>query len=408
MLSPYRRVLSRPGALPFAAAAFLGRMHLSMAALGTVLLVSAVTHSYGLAGAVSATLSVSAAVASPWLGRRFDRYGQRRVLLPVLLVFVAGIVALSLLAAGHAPHWTLFAAAAPAGATAPPLSSLVRTRWAALLGASRELETAYALESVLDEVIFVSGPVLVTVLSTTVAPAAGLLATVGFVTVGTLWFVTQRGTEPPRRAAGARPAARAMSVPGMRVLAMTYLLTGGLFGTYDVTMVAFAARHGSRGSAGWLLALIAGGSLTAGLAYGVRHWRLPLSRRFVLASAALPFGSLALVAAPNLTAMAPAAFVAGLAIAPSLIAGYGLVERLVPAASLTEGLTRVGSSIGIGFAAAASLSGYLVDVSGPRAAFLVGVGAATAAALVALAGQGLLSGRRRGVATAPTAEPSGL
>ena len=79
---------------------------------------------------------------------------------------------------------------------------MVRARWAALLGGGAAVQTAYALESVLDEVICIAGPVLVVTLATRLFPAAGLAGAAMLVTAGTVWFAALRATEPPRAPAG--------------------------------------------------------------------------------------------------------------------------------------------------------------------------------------------------------------
>lgn len=115
------------------------------------------------------------ALYSPRLGRLVDRYGQRRTLLVSLAVHSAGTLALVISTQLSAPNWILLATAALSGAAALQVGSLVRARWSALVGGSPALEAAFALESTLDELIFVLGPALVTGLALGVAPGAGLL-----------------------------------------------------------------------------------------------------------------------------------------------------------------------------------------------------------------------------------------
>src|SRR4051812_50041397 len=59
MLTSYRRILARPGAFRFSFAGLVARLPISMVGLGIVLLVSAATGSYGVAGAVSAAYMVA-------------------------------------------------------------------------------------------------------------------------------------------------------------------------------------------------------------------------------------------------------------------------------------------------------------------------------------------------------------
>jgi predicted MFS family arabinose efflux permease len=76
----------------------------------------------------------------------------------------------------------------------------------------------------------------------------------------------------------------------------------------------------------------------------------------------------------------------GMAISPTIIPAYGLVQRLVPAHQLTEGLALVSTSVGVGLAAGSSIAGRVVDTYGAQAAFLVPMTAALAAAAFGLAG----------------------
>ena len=144
---------------------------MSMRGLGCVLMLVALTGSYGLAGAVTATLMLSQALTDPWLGRLADRRGQRRLLVLALAAHSSGTLLLVLAAQAGAPARTLVPAAALSGAAVLPVGSLVRARWAGLVGGTPALDTAFALESVLDEAVFVVGPVLVTALAVGVAPA---------------------------------------------------------------------------------------------------------------------------------------------------------------------------------------------------------------------------------------------
>jgi predicted MFS family arabinose efflux permease len=90
--------------------------------------------------------------------------------------------------------------------------------------------------------------------------------------------------------------------------------------------------------------------------------------------------------APNVPVLAALVFVGGFTISPTLIAAFALLEELVPAPSRTEGLTWFSTGIGIGLAAAASLTGQVVDTAGGRASFGVAVASGALAALLALAG----------------------
>jgi MFS family permease len=377
VLRPYLSILALPGARAFAVPGMLARLPMSMVSLAILILVHDRTHSFGVAGAVSATYAVTYAAAGPALGRWADRFGQRRVLLPALAVHVTGLVGLVLMgSARHLPTWPLFVFAVVAGSATPPYSSLVRARWSVLLDGSSALGTAMALESVADEVVFTVGPVLVTSLAA-ITPTAGLCVALVFVTSGTLLFVRATATEP--RPTDLVKASRALGSRGLRTVAASYLGVGLAFGSIDVVMVAFATAHGWQAAAGVLIALVSIGSMLSGLVYGGRVWERDLAWRFVAALGALTVGVSLLTLPRSPLAMLPLALIAGIAVSPTLISGAGVIQRVVAPSARTEGFAVGSSAINVGAAAGAAIAGRVVDSVSVNAAFLV----CPAAALVA-------------------------
>jgi len=380
----YGPLLRTPGALAFSLSGLVGRMPISMLGIGTVLLVEDRRGSYALAGLVSAAYALGLAGLGPLVSRLVDRRGQRRVLPASLLVSAVGITAVVLLAGSQASAGWLLLAATVMSASASQLGSCARARWSALLtDRPSELPRAYAWEAVVDEVVFVLGP-LVVVLCALVDPAVGLFAALALGAAGTLVFIGQRATEPAVHPVDSDHRRSAMASPGLPALALVMLFIGVLFGTVEVGMVAFAEERGSASGAGFLLALVAGGSAIAGLAYGALHLRAPLHLRLLVNTGLLALGLVPLLLAPSIALMAPAAFLAGFAISPTLIAAFALVEELVPVASRTEGFSWLNSGLGVGIALGFAASGAVADSAGARTAFVVALGGALAAGAVAL------------------------
>jgi MFS family permease len=201
-LLPYVEIFRIPRAWRFSVAGIVGRMPMAMFGLGTVLLVSAGTGRYGVAGSVSAAGSLAGAAGAPQIARLADSRGQRRVLVPLCVVFAVSVAALVAAVQLRAPDWALFLPGALGGATMPALGPMARARWSVLLAGSPRLHTAFSLESVADELCFVVGPAAVTVLATQVHPAAGVAAAAAACLIGTLWFASQRETEPPVQVRG--------------------------------------------------------------------------------------------------------------------------------------------------------------------------------------------------------------
>src|SRR5215210_1706178 len=366
-------------------AAFIGRLPLSMVGLGCVLLVASETGSYGYGGAVAAAGAVTTALAGPVIGRLADGRGQRRVLLPVLLIFVISGIAFLAAVKDDWPRWTVFLAAGVSGACIPPVSSMIRVRWTHLLRGSRRLPTALAMESVVDEFVFIVGPVLVTFLSTTGHATSGVVTAFTLATIGALLFASQTRTEPPPSGHESRKGPSAMRTPGLRVLFVVGAAVGSILGTLEIALVAFADQENAMSLSGVLIAGLAVGSMASGIGWGTVHWSHPLRHRLAVVLILLTVLSIPLLLIQDVWLMVPFVIIAGVAVSPSLISSFTLAEVLVPRASVTEAFTWIGTALGLGVAVGASVAGKVVDVSGANAAFLVAtVAAAIAAIAVAL------------------------
>jgi MFS family permease len=407
----YLRLLRLPGAARFSAAAAIGRSPMAMFGLGSVLLLKATTGQYGLAGAVSGAGSIGYALCAPRMATLADRLGQRRVLRPLVAVFAVSTVIFVTSAVLHAPVWALVLTGTLAGASMPSLGSMVRARWSSLLAGSPALHSAFALESVADEMIFVAGPAVVTLLATKVLPAAGVLVAMLLGLAGTLLFAAQRRTEPPpglpARAGQAPPAdltgrasrwGRGLPTPGLLALGPVYLCLGTMFASIDLSTVDFAQQQGYKPLAGFILGTYALGSAIGGLWYGSRTWRVPLERRFLITLMLTVAGVATFWAEPSLLTLDVSMLAAGLTISPTLIAGYGLIERQAPELRRTEAMTWLSSTISVGVAIGSATAGHLVDSGGPRPGFLFAAASGLLAVTVCVLGRSRL--RATGVAGA--------
>lgn len=446
--NPYLDVLRSDGALAFSSAAMIGRMSMSMYGLGTVLLIATLTGRYGLAGTVAAAGSVGYALATPVAAKLADRFGQGRVLSRQGVLFAVCTTVFIASVELRAPVWALLVTGVLAGASMPSLGSMVRARWSALIGDDeRRLHAAFSLESVIDELIFVIGPALVTLLATQLLPASGIGTAALLCVCGTLLFAAQRRTEPvprttPRRAetagvelplqrlaspqpgssrptdphpepprtgslslsprpgnlrvAGSRPRTfplltRLPGLPrlpttGLITLAPAFLLLGSMFASVDLSTVAFATERGLRPVAGLVLGTIAFGSGIGGLWYGSRHWRAPLGHRFTVTAAVSVLGISTFWAMPGLLALTAVGFTAGLWIAPTLIAGYAILDAQAPPDRRTESMAWLSSTVSVGVALGSAITGHLIDAHGARLGFGFAATCGICAVLVTLAG----------------------
>ncbi len=404
MFTPYRQVLALPGALAFSASGLVARLPISMVSLGIVVHVSTRSGSYSLAGSVAAAYMIANAAFAILQGRLADRLGQSRVLPWTILIFTVSLALLSwAVEAGWrtpVPH----AFAVIAGATLPQIGSCVRARWSHIAPNKRQLHTAFALEAVADETVFMVGPTLVTLLATTLHPAAGLLTAAVAGLLGTLALSAQRATEPP--ATRADPSGGAKAPLGWVVLGpllLSAFTMGVLFGGAEVATVAFADELGVKAAAGPLLAAWALGSLLSGFIIGTIQWKATTATRYRWGIFALAVSLLPLPFVGNLAVMAGILFLAGFAISPPLIASVAWVQETVPPARLTEGIAILSTGLYAGLAPGAAIVGVVVDRYGASTSYWVSVVAVTVGAATAFATAFLPRNR----VTAAESSPSG-
>ena len=393
MFASYRRILAVPGALAFTVTGLLGRLTYSMTGVSVVVLIATRRDSYALAGTVSAVGMVTVAAGMPLLGRLVDRYGQARVTVPATLLNLAPGAALLLCVQHGAPAWTLYASWA-AASFAPNLGGMARARWAhALRDDPGARHVANSLEQALDELCFMAGPVLAMLLCTSLLPEAGLLAAGTLGATGALLFAAQRRTEPPVQpppAPGIRHASP-LRLPGLRVMSVVLLATGVVFGSMEVTTLAYADALGHRSAAGAMLGLVAAGSCLAGLLFGLLRPRRAPATRFLLGAGAMALLLLmplaVVLTGAGLGALAAVLFVAGTGTAPTMVTGMTMLQELLPPRQLNEGMSVAVAGILVGISGGSAAGGLIAQHTAPGTGYWLTAGAASAALLIALAGR---------------------
>ncbi|GGS93709.1 MFS transporter [Nonomuraea spiralis] len=410
-MKSYLHVLATPGAWRFLVPALLARVPFAMTQMGILLLVQWSTGSYGAAGITAAATAVSQALVGPQTGRLADRHGQARVLLPQVAVHALAMGGLLALAAAHAHLGLLVAVAVLVGASGPQVGSMVRARWAHRLGGTGRLNTAFAVESITDELTFTLAPVLLVGLSTAYSPVVALLGGLVLILVGTVVFAVVRTDVPepaPVRVAASKGVLRRR---GVALLAAAFLAMGSVFGSLQVGVTSLTTALHAPASAGPVYGVFSAASMLGGLLYGAVRWRPTARVRLAAGLALLAVATSAFTLAGAIPHLYVAAALAGLVIAPVVITGYTLVEGLVAAEVRTEAFTWLNGGIALGIAAGSSVAGQLVDHFGASLAFVVAPVATGLAALLVLARIGSL--RPRPAAPAPgvpslTGEPATL
>jgi MFS family permease len=175
--SPYARLFSIPGTKAFCASGAVARLPMSMMGLGIVLALNHMYDNWTIAGVMSAAYVLATAAVTPLYARLFDRFGQRKVGPVILTVQIIVMLGFAFAALMRVPIPLLFVLAVVMGMTQFSFGALVRTRWAYVLDrADKEdlLNTAYALESAIDEIVFIFGPILAAFLAASVHPVSQL------------------------------------------------------------------------------------------------------------------------------------------------------------------------------------------------------------------------------------------
>lgn len=396
MFSGYFTLFRTPGALRFSIPGVIARMPISMDSLALIFIVISVTDSYALAGALSATASVVMAVATPHWSRVADRIGQSKMLARVIPIKVIGLSLFTVLVLQEAPTWTWFAMIILAESMSVNTGGLVRRRWLHILSPDKTttaedeqdrhlVNTAYSFEALMDEVVFILGPIIVTACATSIAPAAGIISGIIFLSIGMPLFAIAKSTEPPatpKRIVDPHPAV----IRNKRVQAVVVATTllGGFFGSIAIVTVAFAESRGFESLSGLLLAIWAAGSAVAAIINGTIKWKATSAARFLIFLFALTLLSIPMLFANSMTWLAVALFFNGFAIAPLVINAYGVAEGAVPPEQITETLTWVVAGMPMGGAISSALSGQIIDRFGAEVAYWVPLGFMIAACLATL------------------------
>ena len=396
MFSAYTTLFRTPGAMKFSISALIGRMPISMDSLALIFIVVAVSDSYALAGALSAVASIVISIANPFWSRLADRIGQRKMLLRVVPMKIIGLSLFIALVMNGAPVWTWFVSIIVAELAAINTGGLVRRRWLHVLSPDKSttdedeadkhvVNTAYSYEALMDEIVFIVGPITATACATSIAPAAGLIAGMILMSIGLPLFAMQRATEPPPSPVRVKdPHPPVIGIPIVQAIALATTFTGGFFGAIAITVVGFAESQGQKSYSGLLLGLWASGSAVMAIINGLVKWKTPYVGRFLIFLTALTVLSIPFVFVDSIFWLAIALFFNGIAIAPLIVNAYGVVQDAVPSAQITESFTWVVAGMPLGGAISSALGGWVIDTYGAQNAFWVPLGFMCAALLATL------------------------
>jgi MFS family permease len=382
----YRALFSAPGFTRLLVGSLLGRLPTGMFSLAILLFVHARTGSFLVAGVAVGTFTLAGALTGPLLGALVDRGGQTRVLLGAAAAQSALLVSLVFLAQLGAPPPAIVGVAALAGAALPPMAGCVRALWSAVAD-GEVLQTAYAFDATVQELIWTLGPLLVGLTAAFASPGAAVLLCAALTICGTISFATSTLSRRWRAARQMRSKGGALASPGLRMLLGSVALAGVVIGAVEVGLPALAVQQGERWSSGPLLALFSMGSMLGGLIYSATSWKLSIERRYTALLMAMAIGVTPLIAVHSLVGAFPLSVIAGLGLAPVISCQFSLVGALAPAGATTEAFTWHRAATVAGMAGGSALGGSLIDAHGASGAFALGCVSMALAAVLATLGR---------------------
>ncbi|MFF6976181.1 MFS transporter [Streptomyces sp. NPDC008343] len=358
----YAAVLRIPHARRTFAAALTGRLSYGIAPLSVMLAVTRSCGSYAVAGVVMALFSATSVFLSPARAALIDRFGPRRALVPMVAAH-AGLLAALLWRPGAASPLVLAVGAALAGACTPPLGPTMRAVWGRLAPDRALMRRAYSLDAVAEELLFVSGPLLVGVLVAFAPPAAGIVVGAALMVAGTAGFVSSpavRAVPAGERQPGPDAAGRRV----LRGLGRPVIAAAGVglaLGVVDLLVVAFAEGQGhGAGSAAWVLAALSAGSAVGGLLNGAVEWRASAGTRLSVQAAGLGLALGGAGLAQGLGTLAVAVAVAGVFVSPLITTAYLIADEAAAPEARVQAGAWVNTAVNAGITGGAAVAGVLV------------------------------------------------
>ena len=373
--SPYAQLFRQPDMRGTILASVVGRLPIGISGLALLLLVQAREASFIDAGLVTSAYLAGLAGIAPLVGRLIDRLGPRPVLLAAGLAYPLALLALVSALNRGAPLWLVVVLSFVAGATLPQVTSCMRTLYRRRLQDDSLLVTALSLDSVLIELVFIVGPMLVAFFVAASSPAMAVVFGALCAAVGAI-FITRTPAlrtwpiEPRHR----RSLLGALQDASFRRLLAVLLGYAAVFGFVDIGAASYAHASGHPALAGVILGVMSIGSATGGLVYGSRPWHMALTRQFALALVIMgaSIAPLALIADPYV--LSAAALISGFTMAPPLIIQSTMVAKTMPTSQMAEAFTWVTTAmlcgVGIGFA----FGGAVAEFRGSDAVFMLAAG----------------------------------
>lgn len=338
-----------------------------MDTIAIILFVNSVDGRYSVAGALTGVAALTTVISSPLWSKVADHHGQRFILKIAVPIRISALFLFIGLVKSGAPIWSWFIAIFIAESASVSIGSMTRRRWVHMIDKDNKdlLGTSYAFESLLDEFIYILGPVITTAIVAAISPVAGLLLGIIFLLVGAPLIASHRSSDPgiEHRELGEKLNS-VMRNRKLQAVAIPITIAGGAFSAVNICVVAFSDEKGMKSIAGLLLGVWAVGGVVSALINGAIRWKVSHGVRYLGYLSGMTLVSFTFPFIDNIYLLGGALFAQGLCIAPLLPNGLPLVTNSVAASQMTQAITLATAGIPLTGAVSSFISGRLIDSYG--------------------------------------------
>lgn len=367
MLNSYKSIFQIRGSYRVSISGFIARFPMAMDSIAIIYFVQSIEKSYFIAGALAATAALTSTVSIPLWAKAADKMGQRRVIVTAIPLRVLAFLVFIYLVHSGFPKWSWFLCIFIAESASLSIGSMSRRRWVHMLNQENKsaLSTAFALESLLDELIFIAGPIITTSVVSVIDPMAGIVSALFFLVLGGLLLATHKHSEPKVVTEDASDSDKSVfKSKSLQAIALPLTLAGGSFSAINICVVAFTDERGVKHISGLLLGLWALGGAISALINGALHWKISHGKRFILYLFGMTLVAFTFPFMHNVWSLGCTLFIQGMCIAPLLPNGLPMVTESIHESRLTQAITLTTAGIPLTGALGSFIAGRIIDSYG--------------------------------------------
>lgn len=348
----YLELFRTPGVAQVVWSQLLARFAMGMQTITFAIHLSRIFDNYTVAGLAIFASTVGGAVSAPILGQLMAKLGIRPV------IFISTLITpIFMLTIGFFPVTETFAIlmALCLGLAVPPIQPAARAVYPTLVETEHHRNSLYSVDAILQEIIWVVGPVLATLLISFFNTEVPIVIMAIIQLVGGLWFISLHHVHSAPIPRSDQKLGRVLKSRLVQVMILINLLFVGSFAALEIGVVAAV---GSR-DAGFVIAMLSIGSVIGGLALG--H-RFKSSSSLTKQLAIVLVGDLMIFFnATDAIWLGVCLFISGIGVATAFAQIGAIIGKAVSLDETTEVYGWIGAGQNIGYGLGAAIAGFVVD-----------------------------------------------